>query len=67
MNGDYLFDEVAYPDYNKAASYVIGSPVVEDYQTNTEPVETGYELKATFGAQKLSDGSEAGTITSLPM
>ena len=67
VNGDYLFDEVAYPDYNKAASYVIGSPVVEDYQTNTEPVETGYELKATFGAQKLSDGSEAGTITSLPM
>ena len=66
-NGEFMFDEVAYPDYSKDANYEIGSPVIEDYQTNTEPVQTGYELKATFGAQKLSDGTEAGTITSLPM
>ena len=67
VNGDYLFDEVTYPGYEKNANYEIGSPVVEDYETTTTPTETGYELKATFGAQKLSDGNEAGTITELPM
>ena len=67
VNGDYLFDEVTYPGYDKNANYEIGSPVVEEYETTTTPIETGYELKATFGAQKLSDGSEAGTITELPM
>lgn len=67
VNGDYLFDEVTYPNYDKNANYEIGSPVVEEYQTTTTPTETGYELKATFGAQKLSDGNEAGTITELPM
>ena len=67
VNGDYLFDEVTYPGYDKNANYEIGSPVVEDYETTTTPTETGYELKATFGAQKLSDGNEAGTITELPM
>ena len=67
VNGDYLFDEVTYPGYDKNANYEIGSPVVEEYETTTTPTETGYELKATFGAQKLSDGSEAGTITELPM
>lgn len=67
MNGDYMFDEVTYPSYDKNANYEIGSPIVEDYQTTTTPAETGYELKATFGAQKVSDGTEAGTITQLPM
>ena len=67
VNGDYMFDEVTYPSYDKNANYEIGSPIVEDYQTTTTPAETGYELKATFGAQKVSDGTEAGTITQLPM
>ena len=67
VDGDYLFDEVTYPGYDKNDNYEIGSPVVEDYQTTTTPTETGYELKATFGAQKLSDGTEDGTITQLPM
>ena len=67
VNGDYMFDEVTYPSYDKNANYEIGSPIVEDYQTTTTPAEIGYELKATFGAQKVSDGTEAGTITQLPM
>lgn len=64
VNGDYLFDEVAYPEYTKDASYEIGSPVVETYGTVPQ---TGSELKATFGAQKLSANGANGTITELPM